>query len=119
MTENEREFYGRLRSALPDLHICPQVAMGALLDAPTARGRNPFSQKIVDYVLYEPLSGRVVAIVELDDASHDGVRDALRDEMLIGAGYRVLRWDSTRKPLSSEIAAAVGRIRVETELNAF
>jgi len=119
MTENEREFYARLRSALPDLDVCPQVSMGALLDAPSLRDRNIFSQKIVDYVLYEPMSGRVVAVVELDDRTHDRVLDALRDEMLIGAGYRVLRWDSTDKPVRSEIAAAVGRVMVEASFNAY
>lgn len=39
-------------------------------------------------------SFKVVAIVELDDSSHDGneARDAKRDALLKAAGYRVLRY---------------------------
>jgi very-short-patch-repair endonuclease len=37
---------------------------------------------------------QVLAVIELDDASHKGKtdKDAARDAMLVSAGYRVLRY---------------------------
>ncbi|MOA41717.1 hypothetical protein D3C78_1637080 [compost metagenome] len=37
---------------------------------------------------------QVLAVIELDDASHKGKtdKDAARDAMLVAAGYRVLRY---------------------------
>lgn len=56
--------------------------------------RNTFDRKRADFVICEK-SFKVVAIVELDDSSHDGkkARDEKRDaKLLTTAGYRVLRY---------------------------
>lgn len=115
LTPNENEFLLRLETALPELRICPQVAMGALLDpsAPRSdrkayfRQRGQYSQKIVDFVAQRRSDGEVVAIIELDDRTHDSGKDSKRDAMLRSAGYRTIRWDSRRKPDTLAIRAAL------------
>lgn len=115
LTGNEREFYGRLRRALgSQFEVVPQVAMGALMDVALPRGhpqfwtiREQFSRKIVDYVVCERRTMRVIAAVELDDRTHDPERDQRRDALMAAAGIRTLRWDSRSKPSEAQIARAV------------
>ncbi len=115
ITENEAEFLGRLRRALPDFEVSPQVSMGALLDPVTAGGdtdgwqiRRQYQNKVCDYVISKPGApkGReVVAVVELDDRTHESKRaqDAARDALLRSAGIPTLRFESKRKPSEKEI----------------
>jgi len=116
MTENEKEFYARLKAALPDFEVVPQVAMSALLDVSLPemhpdywKMRKEFSQKTVDYVVCRPKTMDVVAVVELDDRTHDTKqdKDAARDKMLANAGVRTIRWDSRAKPGADEIRTKV------------
>lgn len=53
--------------------------------------RNRFSQKIVDFVIEDRATGGILALVELDDRSHDALRDRQRDAMTASAGYRTIR----------------------------
>lgn len=93
LTRNEQAMYFRLQDALPDLIVLSQVSFGALLSARSTAVRNTFGRKRADFVICEK-SFKVVAIVELDDSSHDGkkARDEKRDAQLQNAGYRVLRY---------------------------
>lgn len=114
LTGNEREFYGRLRRALGSrFEVVPQVAMGALMEVALPRShpqfwavREQFSRKIVDYVVCERRTMRVVAAVELDDHTHDAERDRRRDALMAQAGIPTLRWDSRSKPNETQIARA-------------
>lgn len=108
MTDNEFEFFNRLVRALPDYFIFSQVSMGAILEA---NGESPeedrklrydFGYKIIDYVVYDKQK-KIIALVELDDRTHDKERDYKRDIMLRSAGYKVLRFESKRKPKIEEI----------------
>lgn len=116
LTANEIEFYTRLTQALPDHHIFPQVALGALLQ-PNVKGdnrkyysvRGTFAQKVADYVICNK-DIKVVAIVELDDKTHNNDKDAKRDAMLEQAGYKVIRWNSKQKPSIEEIQQKIGLI---------
>jgi hypothetical protein len=115
LTANEVEFLARLEAAAPELRFCPQVSMGALLDpaVPRSHGkayyrlRGMFSQKIVDFVVQRRSDGGIVAIIELDDRTHDPAKDARRDSMLASAGYKVVRWHSKAKPDAAAIRAAL------------
>jgi hypothetical protein len=106
LTANELEFLARLEAAAPELRFLPQVAMGALLDPAVPRSdrkayyrlRGMFSQKIVDFVAQRRSDGAILAIIELDDRTHDVDKDARRDDMLKSAGYRTIRWHSKTKP---------------------
>ncbi len=75
LTRNEKLFTELLVRSLPDHYVFPQVSMGALMQVKggekdsSMRLRNRFSRKIVDYVVADH-NLDVVALVELDDASH-------------------------------------------------
>jgi hypothetical protein len=110
LTDNELEFMERLRIALPEFQISPQVAMGALVEVTLPRShpdfwaaRREFAEKIVDYVVSSPGRLEVVAVIELDDKTHDATKDALRDELLSSVGIRTIRFQSRAKPTPAEI----------------
>ena len=107
LTANELEFLARLEAAAPELRICPQVAMGAILDPAVSRKQDPkrffklrgaFAQKMIDFVAMDRKTGAIVAIIELDDRTHNEDKDAKRDAMLKSAGYKTIRWQSKAKP---------------------
>lgn len=107
LSANELEFLSRLESAVPELRFCPQVAMGALLDPAVSKKENPsrhaslrgtFAQKMIDFVAMDRKTGAIVAIIELDDRTHNEEKDAKRDAMLKSAGYKTVRWHSKNKP---------------------
>ena len=116
LTPNELEFLERLESAVPELRFHAQVSMGALLQPATERrrdnrayysARGMFSQKIVDFVAQRKGDGTIVAIIELDDRTHDRTKDAKRDAMLAQGGYRTVRWHSKQKPSPADIRLAL------------
>ena len=119
LTANEMEFLERLEAALPEIRVHAQVSMGALLVPRVREGggrrrramhrsiRARFDRKVVDFVLQRRDDGSVVALVELDDRTHDRRADARRDAMTARAGYRTIRWDSRRKPGRQAIRGAV------------
>lgn len=119
MSENEIEFFERLVKALPEYYIFPQVSLGAILkeigmDAKTRqRLRNTFSQKRADFVVYKDKT--IIAIVELDDRTHDTQNDAKRDKMLCEAGYEVMRYESKAKPSIDDISARFRRLAFDTQ----
>lgn len=114
LTPNELEFLGRLEAAVPELRICPQVSMGALLEPAISKKENgkkwlatrgTFKQKMIDFVAMDRKTGAVIAIIELDDKTHDADKDAKRDAMLHSAGYKTVRWNSKNKPDTATIRA--------------
>lgn len=68
-----------------------------------------FTQKIVDFVAQNRDDGSVVAIIELDDRTHDADKDAKRDATLGSAGYRIVRWSSKTKPDAAAMRAELMR----------
>jgi hypothetical protein len=112
MTDNEREFYGRLLAACPDCQIWPQVPILALARPDAKEGSRAFwtafrriSNTRVDWAIVRDMD--VLAIVELDDRSHDARKDAERDRILRSCGYRVVRFNSSRRPNPRQIHEAV------------
>jgi hypothetical protein len=106
LTENEKEFYGRLLDAFPDCHVLPQVGMGALIQSEGGRARHRFAQKIVDFVVCNT-DLDVIALIELDDRTHSEEKDYWRDKMTGAAGYVTYRFESRNKPSPREIRRAV------------
>lgn len=110
MTNNEFEFFNRLIKALPEYYIFSQVSMAAILDVDRKNTnikyiqaiRNTFDRKIIDYVVYNK-NKEIVAIIELDDRTHNPEKDKKRDSMLWQAGYRTIRFQSKNKPTIEEI----------------
>jgi hypothetical protein len=112
LTPNETEFFHRLQRALPAYRVFPQVSFAALLTDDGALPRRArwslrarFDRKIADYVVCEAGSLKVVALVELDDSTHDADSDRRRDAITRAAGYRTFRFPSKAKPSEPDIAA--------------
>jgi very-short-patch-repair endonuclease len=112
LTPNETEFFHRLQRALPAYHVFPQVPSAALLTVDRELSgkarwsiRNRFDRKIADFVVCERLSLKVIAIIELDDRTHDAKADRQRDAITKAAGYQTFRFQSKQKPSEAEIAA--------------
>lgn len=112
MTENEMEFFHRLVVALPNLYIFPQVAMSALVDAASANSKQAYrdrlrvAQQRIDFVVADG-EGKVIAIIELDDRTHNAAKDKLRDQRTEQAGYRTIRFQSKNKPTYEQIRQAL------------
>ncbi|MBB3588935.1 DUF2726 domain-containing protein [Sphingomonas sp. BK481] len=111
LTERERAARGIIERVLPHTRVHVQVSMGALLQPKGGFGRNEatrtrykFSLKIVDFVIEDRTSGAILALVELDDRSHDAARDRQRDAMTASAGYRTIRLPAG-KLTTADIAA--------------
>jgi hypothetical protein len=106
LTDGELRFYDTLRRAvagrwgislktrLADLVGCPPD----LWDSPHGRR---LAQKHVDFVLYQVMTTRVLAVLELDDRSHNDPtrrkRDRFVDTALQAVDIRVLRVRASRR----------------------
>lgn len=93
LTKNEQPMYFRLVEAFPELIVLAQVSFSALLTSNDRASRNKFDRKTADFVLCTK-SFAVVAVIELDDASHNGKakEDAERDALLASVGHSVVRF---------------------------
>lgn len=120
LTNNEMEFLGRLERAVPEFRFHAQVAMGALVDPKINRKdngklymslRGKFSQKIVDFVAQEKETGKIIAIIELDDITHNTQKDDSRDSITKQAGYKTIRWQSKKKPTIEEIRMELMKVK--------
>jgi len=123
MTPNELEFHSRLTRALEGLHVCPQVAMHALIEPTSLHGQTRLrdfrrvSQKIVDFAVFDA-QWAIVLVIELDDRTHIASRDAVRDSYMSAAGIRTLRYQSRAKPSEVQIAADVRAVQQAASLAA-
>ncbi|BBB66837.1 hypothetical protein UNDYM_2584 [Undibacterium sp. YM2] len=99
LTEREKPMFPRLVSAFPNHIVLTQVAFSAIItherqDWATDRAtRSKFNRMVVDFVICTK-EFDVLAVIELDDSTHDGRedRDASRDALLQTAGYKVFRY---------------------------
>ncbi|RVT38681.1 DUF2726 domain-containing protein [Sphingobium algorifonticola] len=126
MTQREQAMLAVLEHVLPMYRIHAQVAMGALLKVSSVPGRrvtpadwNPFARKIVDFVVEDPTTGRVVALIEIDDRSHDDEKDRQRDKMTAQAGYLTLRIPAGTRPAVQSVLGVVGVLRENTTSAAY
>jgi Protein of unknown function (DUF2726) len=113
LTDSELRFFLRLVDAVGEGdYVCPQLGMAAALET---RGGNAkaalvafrkISQKRIDFCVCDT---RLVPkfVVELDDHTHDPARDRARDELLLRAGIRTLRFDVRRMPTTPQLRLAI------------
>lgn len=115
LTENEREFFGRLVSALPAHFVFPQVAMSALLEASGGDNKTRHSdflriaQQRVDFLICNAAC-RVVAVIELDDRTHNKRKDMVRDQRLKQANIPTIRYQSSSRPTLAQIQEAIASV---------
>lgn len=117
LTPNEVEFFGRLRRALPQYTVLAQVPLSALVKTTLPESHpdfwqsfDRFSRKVADFVVVDSRRMRTLAVIELDDRTHDVKRDKdrARDALLRSAGIPTVRWDSRAKP---SVAAIQSELR--------
>ena len=113
LTDSELRFFLRLVDAVGEGdYVCPQLGMAAALETRCGNAKaalaafRKISQKRIDFCVCDPcLVPKFV--VELDDHTHDPARDRARDEMLLSAGIRTLRFDVRRMPTTRELRLAI------------
>lgn len=108
MSDPEQELFRRLVKALPDHFILAQVAFSQFLFTDGGDRKENFGtmatmkQKVADFVICNQRFD-MVAVVELDDRSHDPAKDAQRDAVLKEAGLKPVRWHVSRMPDAAKI----------------
>lgn len=107
LTMNEQPTFSRLKEAVPEYSVLAQVSFSAMLTTSGYATRNRFNRKMADFVICDR-GFNVVAVVELDDASHKGRedKDAERDAMFVEAGLKVIRYKRT--PSTEQIRKDLG-----------
>ena len=101
----EQVLYFRLCKALPEHIVLAQVALSRILGVKKGNNFGEWFNRInrmsVDFVLCSKDS-TIVAVIELDDASHQKadrqVADAKKDKALASAGIRIVRWQAKSIP---------------------
>ena len=109
--------YFKLLKALPERIVLCQVALSRLLGVKKGHNfrawQNRIDRMTADFVVCSKDS-TVIAVIELDDASHDSDKrrnaDAKKNKAFEAAGIRVVRWQA--KALPDE-----GKIRTELAEN--
>ena len=97
--------YERLGRALPDRIVLAQASLGRMLGVKKGKNFGEWFNRInrmsADFVVCSK-DGAVVAVIELDDASHDRadrkMADAKKDKALASAGIRIVRWQARSLP---------------------
>lgn len=118
MSRYEQVFFQRLREALPEYEIFPQVPLAAFIrvDRKKAgknywlnsyRWQNRIGQQRVDYLVCHKDAVTAVAAIELDDPSHEAEeaneRDTKKNKSLADAAVRLIRWRVERMPKAEDI----------------
>jgi hypothetical protein len=118
LTPTETMFYHQLVEALPDFIVLAQVQLSSFLKVDTSRTEwkdysrwfNPIAQQSVDYLICQK-DFSIIAAIELDDKSHNGVnsikRDTKKNDNLHAANVPLIRWHAEAMPEAETIRQAV------------
>ena len=124
LSRPEQVLYWRLCEAFPDHLILAQVAIAQLLEVDNVANRravfNRYRQLVADFVICTRAFS-VVAVVELDDLSHQNPgradADARKSAALGAAGLLLLRFNVRSLPTAGELRSQLtgpGSPRLET-----
>lgn len=111
LTGGERDFYFRLRNALPECHVCPQVAVSALIE-PAGMGKvrqravSALGGKRVGYAVFDE-ELELLAVVELAHRSRPTHMEKAREACLASAGIRTVRFQAKRLPSEAKIRSSI------------
>lgn len=115
LTQPEQVLYFRLLKALPESIVLAQVQLSRLLGVKKGSGNyqawlNRINQMSADFVVCAK-DATVIAVIELDDASHQSERRKAADEKkaraLEAAGINLLRWNVSGLPDEAAIRSAL------------
>jgi len=112
LSHQEQILYFRLVKSLPDHIVLAQVGLSRILGVKKGNNFGEWYNRInrmsADFVLCLKDS-TIVAVIELDDASHEKperrVADSKKDKALSSAGIRVVRWQAKSIPDEATIKA--------------
>lgn len=115
MTGLERDVLYNLELLFPQLRVHAQVSMGALIE-PARDVRGPerkwmhrrYNQKVVDFVLQDRDSGKILCLLEVDDHTHNAAKDLERDKITYAAGYRTIRLPASFRATRATIGTVNG-----------
>lgn len=125
MSRYELEMFERLKSALPECDIFPQVPLASFIRVDIRRAgsryatnsyrwQNRIGQQRVDFLACLRRDMSTVAAIELDDPSHETAsarrRDAKKDKSLNDAHVPLIRWRVEAMPDAAEIRQAFVRL---------
>ena len=99
MTKREQQLYWRLVETLPECVIMSQVQITRILRVKKGNNFNEWNNRInrlsLDFVVCRK-DTYPLAVIELDDSSHDNerqqARDDKKDKALTDAGIKIIRW---------------------------
>ncbi|HUW28442.1 MAG TPA: DUF2726 domain-containing protein [Sulfuriferula sp.] len=108
----EQILYFRLVKALPDHIVLGQVQLSRLLGVKKGNNAQAWLNRInrmsADFVVCNKDSS-IVAVIELDDATHNGEKrqqaDAKKDKALAAASIPIHRWQAKAIPDDAQIKA--------------
>lgn len=112
LSSPEQVLYFRLCKALPEHIVLAQVGLSRILGVKKGNNFGEWFNRInrlsADFVLCSKDS-TIVAVIELDDASHEKAdrqaADAKKDKALSSAGIRIVRWQAKSIPDEAAIKA--------------
>ncbi|OWW20322.1 DUF2726 domain-containing protein [Noviherbaspirillum denitrificans] len=111
LTGDEREFYFRMLTALPECHVCPQVAASALID-PAGMGKlrqragSVLGGKRVGFAVFDE-DMELLAVVELTHRSRPTRAERAREACFASAGIRTVRFLAKRLPSENKIRTSI------------
>lgn len=112
MSAPEQVLYHRLCKTLPDNLVLAQVGLSRFLRVKKGNNFQQWFNRInrmsADFVVCAK-DASVLAVIELDDSSHEGQQhrtaDAKKDKALAAAGIRIVRWSVKSMPDDAAIKA--------------
>lgn len=111
LTGTEREFFYRLRRALPECIVCPQVPINSLMEAQGTGRQRLRAQELItgDRALYAVFDQamNLISVVELDRHAKPTSSTKARDKRLETAGIRIIRFSMRNFPSEAAIHAEV------------
>lgn len=111
LTGLERELFSRLCDALPECHVCPKVAVAALVEPAgvgklrKVAGDAIFGRRVGFAILDDEF--QLLCVAELAHRSGASRDEAARKAGLASAGIRTLRFSAKRMPSAAKIRTAV------------
>ncbi len=111
LTGGDLEFFYRLRKALPECVVCPQVSITALIE-PAGMGKlrqaalNDIGHKRVGYAVFDE-EMQLIAVVELEHRSRRTRKDVAKEAAFASAGIRTVRFHSRRLPSTTKIRSSI------------
>jgi hypothetical protein len=116
LTPPEQVLYHRLVKALPEHIVLAQVQVSRILGVKRGFNFREWNNRVnrmsYDFVVCAK-DARVIAVIELDDKSHDApdraANDEKKDRATASAGVRLVRWHVADLPDEAAISASFGK----------